>query len=358
MNNIRSHSKLKTILLFDQEVQHYRQAIYRYFRNEFINRGYDLRIVYDKKLNNVSDDLFIGIDYTWNNFNHLIKQSNCKTIILFVWLRYTFLLPFMILQRLRGVKMITWSHGINLQNKNNHFLNLFYFTRQYLAHALIIFSDNESKYIKPSHKKLFVANNTLNFSDFYPVDHSKESLKEKYQFSGKKIVLCVGRMNTNNRKPRYLLEGFEKYALPDAELILVGPGVKENHEKWVKKLDNVHFFGAVYDSMTINELYKMSDVFCMPGAIGLAINHAFYYGLPVIVEDVDHGPEAVYLKEGLNGFRFNRGNVIDMMFKINMLLYDDRLRRQFSDHAKRTIREEASIEKMLNGFMEAINYVQ
>lgn len=349
---------MKTLLLFDAETQHYRQSIYKFFREEFEKHGYRLKVVYDKRLNNISGDLFLGIDYTLKNFTAVIKENRCHLIILFVWLRYKFLLPFMLYQRLKGIKMVTWSHGINLQKKDNRLKNMFYYLRQRLAHALIIFSENERKYIKASHKKLFVAGNTLNFHDFPVLSESKEELKEKYRLAGKRVVLCVGRMNTNNRKVDYLLEGFEKFSPPGTVLLIVGPGLTREQEERVKKMDNVLYPGAVYDPVKINEIYKLSDIFCMPGAIGLALNHAFYYGMPVVVEDVDQGPEAVYLKPGKNGVLFKEADIEDMMDKIVTLLDDKNRYESFSIQAKETIKKEASVEKMLAGFLEAVDYVQ
>lgn len=353
---------MKTLLLFDAETQHYRQSIYKFFREEFEKHGYRLKVVYDKRLNKINkemnSDLFLGIDYTFKNFTALIEENRCPIIILFVWLRYKFLLPFMLYHRLKGIKIVTWSHGINLQEKDNRLMNLFYYLRQILAHALIIFSENEKVFIKASHKKVFVANNTLNFNDFPFITLSKEELKEKYRLAGKRVVLCVGRMNTNNRKVDYLLEGFEKFSPHQTVLLIVGPGLTAEQEERVKKIDNVQYYGAVYDPVKINEIYKLSDIFCMPGAIGLAVNHAFYYGMPVVVEDVDQGPEAVYLKTGRNGYFFKKGDIEDMMNKIVTLLEDKNLYGSFSKQAEETIKTEASVEKMLAGFLEAIDYVR
>jgi glycosyltransferase involved in cell wall biosynthesis len=349
---------LKTLLLFDAETLHYRQSVYKYFQKEFKTHGYDLKVVYDKNLNDIQNGIFTGIDYTFANFNRIIKVYGCRLIILFVWLRYKFLLPFMLYNRLKGIKTITWSHGINLQDRNNRLKNQFYYLRQRLAHALIIFSQNEKQYIKVSHKKLFVANNTLNFHDFPTINASKNQLKERYGFAGKPVVLCVGRMNTNNRKLSYLLQGFAESSQADPVLVIVGPGVSRDQEIRIKGMENVHYLGTVYDPVKINEIYKMSDILCMPGAIGLAINQAFYHGLPVVVEDVPHGPEGIYLKEDQNGFLFKKGNIEDMMKKIRILCQDKNLYDQYSNHARKTIQQEASVEKMLKGFLEAIRYVE
>ena len=349
---------MKTLLLFDAETQHYRQSLYSYFEKEFARHGYRLKVVYDNRLNDIQGDLYTGIRYSFTNFNAIIKEHHPHLVILFVWLRYPFLLPFMLYQRLKGIKMITWSHGINLQKKDNRLMNQLYYLRQRLAHGLIIFSENERQYIKASHKKLFIANNTLNFHDLPEITLSKEQLKGKYGLAGKKIVLCVGRMNTNNRKPDYLLEGFASLSPGEFVLVMVGEGLTPEQQKRIKDMEQVRYLGAVYDPVKINEIYKMSDIFCMPGALGLAINQAFFHGLPVVAEDVAHGPEGIYLKNGQNGFLFREGDVTDMMAKINTLCRDESLYTEFSRQARETILQEASEEKMRDGFLEAIRYVE
>ena len=55
-------------------------------------------------------------------------------------------------------------------------------------------------------------------------------------------------------------------------------------------------------SKQISEVFKASDVFVMPGHVGLAANQAFYWGLPLITEEGHHPPEIQYLKDGANGF--------------------------------------------------------
>jgi len=349
---------METIIFFDADTQHYRQSIYIFFQKEFAARGFQLKVFYDKNLNQIDGDLFTGIEYNFRNFNNAIAKYNSKYIILFVWLRYKFLLPFMLYQRLKGIKMITWSHGINLQKPDNHLMNNFYYMRQRLAHALIIYSPREKKYIKASHRKLFIANNTLNFHDIPEIKQSKEEIKKRYGLSGKPIVLCVGRMNTNNRKLDYLLDGFNAEKYKELYLVVVGEGVTASQQEQIKHMKNVLSLGAVFDPVKINEIYKMSDIFCMPGAIGLAINHAFYHGLPVVVEDVAQAPEIYYLKEGENGFFFREGDIQDMMDKIWKLHCDKALYEKFSTQARQIIIREASIENMFNGFWEAVNYVQ
>lgn len=348
------------IILFDQNTLHYRQSIYRYFREELKKDGYNLIVVYDKKLNKISCniDFFIGINYSFHSFYKIMKKYDCRLIIQFVWLRYRFLIPLMIFNRIRGIKTIVWSHGINLQNKKQVIKNQFYYLRQYLANALILYSKNEIQYIKAKLNKVFIANNTLNFYEFPNISSSKNELKKKYGLENKKIVLCVGRMDSKNRKIDYLISGFKRYPHENVNLIIVGSGYTDIELKRINKSKNIIYFGEIIDPVKISEIYKMSNVFCMPGPIGLAINQAFYYGLPIVIEDVEHSPEIVYFKEGINGYLFQKSNVDEMMNKIMLILDNNNLLSTFSKNARRTILNEASIEIMFNGFKKVINYVK
>ena len=346
---------MKTLLLFDAETQHYRQSIYKYFQKVFAAQGYDLKIVYDKKLNHIDGDLFIGIDYNARNFNAIISANNCQLVILFVWLRYKFLLPFMMYHRLKGTKMITWSHGINLQKPNNRLMNCFYYLRQKLSHALIIYSKNEKKYIKSSHRKLFIANNTLNFYDFPRIKQTKEELKKKYHLENKKIILFVGRINVPGRKIEALSELAAKLDR-NYVILVIGPGLKDEVLAQLERIDNIHYYGAIYDPLKITEIYSLADLFCMPGPIGLAINHAFYYGLPVVTEEGEHGPEITYLEQGKNGFLYKKNDIGDLKAKVLYLLENPEVYNRFSNNAKKTIETRASLENMVKVFADAVMY--
>lgn len=348
---------MKTIILFDQDTQHYRQSIYLYFREEFQKLGYDLIIVYDKKLNKIetNKDFFIGINYSFQNFKAIIEKYNSKLIIQFVWLRYKFLIPFMLWTKLKGIKIILWSHGINLQNKNQPIKNQLYYLRQKLADALIIYTPEQKKYLRTNDKKVFVANNTLDFNSLPQINISKQQLKKKHNLYNKDVILCVGRMNTNNRKVNHLIE-LSKLINDNIEIIVIGPGVNKEDEERIKQLPRIQYLGPIFNQKIVCEYYKLSDVFVMPGAIGLAVNQSFFYGTPVIIEDVEQGPEAYYLKDGVNGFYYKKGNVIDLMEKIYTVLKNENF-KLFSKNARQTILEEASSLKMLKGFIDAINYV-
>jgi glycosyltransferase involved in cell wall biosynthesis len=349
---------MKTLILFDQNILHYRQSIYRRFKDEFAKNNLKLVVCYDKKLNNVPDDgLFYGIDYTFSGFNQALKQHQAKTIILFVWLKYKFLFPFMIASRLKGIKQIIWTHGAHLQAPKKMPNRLFHILRHWLSSAHVIYSDNELKYIVGCRRKVFVAYNTLNFNDFPIIEASQDALKKKYNVEGQQVILTVGRWNDMNRKPEYLPQLMDNFMDKNVRLFVVGPGLSAQQTEQLESHPSIKCFGAVYDQVVMNELYKLCDLFVMPGAIGLAINQAFYHAKPVIIENVLHSPEVCYLQEGKNGYQFSEGDIVDFADKVTELLNNDSKREAFGQYGKHVIDTQGSFETMCASFIKFINWV-
>ncbi|VUX55646.1 conserved protein of unknown function [uncultured Woeseiaceae bacterium] len=102
----------------------------------------------------------------------------------------------------------------------------------------------------------------------------------------------------------------------------------------------------------------MADIFSIPGKMGLGINQAMYWGLPVVTEDVRHSPEISYVANDVNGFVVQKHNANELAEKINYLLSHPKIYQQFSSSARSSIIENASIDIMCNGFIEAIQSVE
>jgi len=350
-------SKLQKIILFDQDLQPYRYLIYKRFKNEFKRYGFSLLVYFDKQNNNkyFEEDYITGIDYSFKNFKKVIRKNKCSLIVQFVWLRYKFLLPFMIWARFRRVKIILWSHGINLQKKNQPLFNLFYYLRQNLADALILYSPEQVKYIKTSKNKIFIANNTLNLDELPVINKSQNELKNQYGYRNKKVLLFVGRLDVNNRSIEDFL-GLSDVLDDGYVIIIIGPGMESNAAKNITSQNSrIKYLGPFYDNQKVSEYYKMSDIFVMPGAIGLSIVQAFYYETPVLVQDVPHGPEAFYLVEGENGYYYHKGDINDMKQKLRQMLKPAHY-EELVNNCRRTVSTSAAFGNMLKGFEQAINY--
>jgi glycosyltransferase involved in cell wall biosynthesis len=90
--------------------------------------------------------------------------------------------------------------------------------------------------------------------------------------------------------------------IPDFQLLLIGGGPDQSFvQTVVRYLPWVHLMGPRFEREKA-ELIAISDVFLMPGRVGLVILDAFAGGLPLFTTRLDiHGPEIEYLEEGVNG---------------------------------------------------------
>jgi glycosyltransferase involved in cell wall biosynthesis len=140
----------------------------------------------------------------------------------------------------------------------------------------------------------------------------------------------------------------------DVGLILVGP----DQEGILQAIQggNIFKLGPIYGEEKF-DLLSAADVYCLPGAVGLSIIDGFHCGLPFVTEDGDESAEIMYLKDGINGFVVPRGDVRQLAYKLQLLLDDEILRKKFSEAAKKEIAENGNIEKLCEGFKNALDYV-
>ncbi|MGC9196720.1 MAG: glycosyltransferase family 4 protein [Syntrophobacteraceae bacterium] len=180
---------------------------------------------------------------------------------------------------------------------------------------------------------------------------SKKYIKTQYGISEKYIVLFTGRISRRKNFPLFF-EMFNRYFAGSREIgfVVIGPGL---NAQTVKTAPNFHYLGPIYDEPRINELFYISDIFCVPGSLGLAIVEAMYWGLPVLTLDVFHGPEAMYLRDGYNGFILK--NMHEIAKTILYLFADRNLLKTLGANARATILKEASLERMFSGFYEVLS---
>jgi glycosyltransferase involved in cell wall biosynthesis len=122
---------------------------------------------------------------------------------------------------------------------------------------------------------------------------------------------------------------------------------------------NTMYLGEVHDreDIAISRIFKMADLFSVPGHIGLGINQAFYWGLPVVTEAVAQPPEIHYLVHGRNGFMVPADDLGALRGRILELLNDDDKCEEFSRNARHDILTNASIERMFQGFLDSVTFV-
>ena len=226
----------------------------------------------------------------------------------------------------------------------------------------LIFSKRKNHY--------FVAPNTLdtdiqielkNKLDTSGRDKIKDELgvKEKYHF------IYIGRL-LKDKQIDMLLRAYSILENNNSHcrLSIIGDGpMKSTLQKLAVelKIKNVHFLGEILDEEITGKWIYISDAFIMPGRLGLSVVHSFCYGTPVISQKKDmffHCEGIGYMKDGVNGFLTEDGNITELTDKMNAIISDPELSGRLRNNALETARNDCSIDRMVDGFKKAIEYVR
>ncbi len=354
---------MKTVLLISNKVPHYRVSVYNYLHRRFAAHGWELKVASnamqkESKLQVKFD--FRELKFKFSEYRRLINDTKPDAVILHLHLKvpiFWFLIHWL---KLKRIPVISWTKGANLDRADSKLrYHLFNYTHK-LSDALILYSANQTSYIKPRYRhKIFAANNTVNFEDYPEVNETKEQIKAEFAIPFKKVVLFVGTMGIDGerKRVRHLIEIFRELDRPDIGLVMAGSGMTEELKAKINP-KNSRFLGQLHDpkNLQISKVFKAADVFVVPGHVGLGVNQAFYWGLPVITEDCLQPPEIQHLKSGRNGFIVADNDLMELKNKMLYLLDNDAVRQEFSRHAREEIFREASIEGMFNGFRKAVEF--
>jgi glycosyltransferase involved in cell wall biosynthesis len=354
-------NNMKRVLLISNEVFHYRVSNYNYFARRFREEGWQLYVRANElqKQNPFPLEFdFASIPFRFMLYKREIERLRPDVVILFLHLKDLFIWPLIHWLRFKRISFVYWNKGVNLEVRNPGIRNLPFYYIHSLANAIVLYSKNEIKDIRPKNRgKVFVANNTVNFESFPVISSSKEELKRELGIKFEKVVLFVGRMRSV-KKVEHLIQVFNDLQMPGVGCVIVGETMGYDLSRMIKR-ENVLYLGEIHDpnNVGISKLFKLSDIFCIPGDVGLGLNQAFYWGLPVVTENGLQPPEIHYLRNGENGFIVPENDVSALNNRLLELLENNSLRSKFSTNARNTIMTEGSIETMFNGFLNCLRFL-
>jgi glycosyltransferase involved in cell wall biosynthesis len=353
---------MKKALLISNKVFHYRVLNYNYFTRRFKEHGWQfiVRANQLQKSNPYPLEFdFQEIPFSFLAYKREIERIQPDVVILFLHLKNLMIWPLVHWLNFKGIPAVYWNKGINLEVRNPGPRNHLFYHIHSRCDAIILYSKHEIKDIQPKNRhKVFVANNTINFDSIPEVTETREQIKREFGIPFQKTVLFVGRMRPL-KKVEHLIQAFNSIDDPGAGCVIVGDSMDYDIPAMIRK-DNIRFLGEVHDpaNLKISKLFKMADLFCIPGDVGLGMNEAFYWGLPVVTEAGLQPPEIHYLTGGRSGFIVPENDVDQLREKILFLLRDDALRAQFSANARADILKEASIENMFRGFLDCVTMLK
>jgi glycosyltransferase involved in cell wall biosynthesis len=349
----------RRVLLISNKVFHYRVANYNYFTRRFREEGFEFCVRANElqKNNPYSLDFdFAEVPFSFWAYKREIEKLKPEVVILFLHLKNLFIWPLIHWLKLKGIPVVYWNKGVNLEVKNPSWRNhLFYYVHS-RCDALVLYSKHHVNDVQPKNRhKVFVASNTINLDALPRIQESKEEIKREFGIPFEKVVLFVGRMRSV-KKVEHLISAFNEIEDPGIGCVIVGDSMGLDLSKLITR-KNVLYLGEIFDpqNVQVSKLFKASDVFCIPGDVGLGLNEAFHWGLPVVTEDGLQPPEIHYLTQGRNGFVVAENDIVALREKMLLLLRDDTLRANFSRAAQEDIARDASIERMFSGFWDCVH---
>jgi glycosyltransferase involved in cell wall biosynthesis len=340
-------------------------SVYNYLHRRFRERGWEFKVASEgmqpqSKLQVKFD--FQEARFNFSRYRRLINEIKPDVVIFHLHLKGRLFWLLIHWLKLKRIPIINWSKGANLDRANSqlryHLFNHFHT----LSDALILYSELQTCYIKPHNRhKIFAANNTVNFEDYPQIPETREQIKAEFKIPFQKMVLFAGTMGVDGERKKvdHLIQVFREMDRRDVGLVLVGGGLSPDRQARLNPKNTI-YLGQVHDpdNVQISKIFKAADVFVIPGHVGLGLNQAFYWGLPVVTEAGLHPPEIQYLKPGRNGYMVREDDLAELKEKILFLLDNDAVRSEFSRHAREDILRDASIEGMFATFWRAVEFVQ
>ncbi|MDB4984644.1 MAG: glycosyl transferase group 1 [Patescibacteria group bacterium] len=211
------------------------------------------------------------------------------------------------------------------------------------------------KGIVPAHKSIVIRNG-YDLKAF-PVRNIplRESVRKSLAISNETtLIVSVGSLTEQKGYP-YLIDAMSHVVKkhPDIVLVIIGEGKdRESLEKKIKSdnLENTVKLLGVKQNVT--DYYNAADLFVLASlweGFSNVIVEAMACALPVIATDVGGAREA--LTDGVSGIIIEPKNAQVLAQKIGeMLELSKDAKRSFGDHARKTVEEKFSLQKMIDDY--------
>ena len=317
--------------------------------------------------------LFGGRLYFSNLFQVLWKNKRPDVVILRHSVRNPILLPFLIYCRIVRLPAVVWGQGFSRHRRFRPFRNPFDFlgllivrlADSYVAYSPMV-KETLNRYVNTS--RVSVAANTINLEPLDPIleqlkAEGKASVKRSLGLKKNQYLVFIGRLQKRKRID-FLLDAYARMTerRDDVGLIVIGDGPEKTRlEKTAKEilLGEIRFIGALDFAESAPYLFA-SDVMVIPGWLGLAVNHGFYFGLPVVTckgedDGSGHPPEIEWLEPGVTGIVSKADDADEFARDICEAL---RRSSEMGVSARKYFHQNLQIGRMIDGFIKGIEIAQ
>jgi len=233
------------------------------------------------------------------------------------------------------------------------------------ADAMILYGKDGVEFLRRFYPKkpMFIAANTI---DVEELGLYRDTAIPTPRL-GRPELVTVGRL-TPSKNVVGLVRGFLIFQrkFPDAVLKIVGdgpdrPNVEAAAGDQLGK--SIVLVGASFDEAETARHLRAADLFVIAGRVGLAINHALAYDLPVLAIDrgpngPNHGSEFHYLVDGRTGFLAQDGSPEGFARKLDEIFAGGRdWKTDLRPGIRTFVQERLMPDRMLDGFRAADEFV-
>ena len=346
---------MKKILLISNYVFHYRQKNYNYFAERFAQDGYEFHVLANEFQDAGYSFRFQAhtLPFSVKGYTDKIREIAPDMVILFLHLKDKIEIPVMYWCLLHKIPVIFWNKGASDTDPNNPIKNAVYHHIHNRCSAIITYTpDMIANFQEKNRKKVFVAYNTVDCHDIDRTAYDPEALRKKYGIRENKVVLYISRMKKSKRI-EVLLDALANQ--PDIAVVAMGGGMTPEIQAHFDAAPNLYYLGQKYGEEG-KEVWAMGNVFSIPVSVGLGVNEAIFWGMPVVTMEGFQPPEIYYLKEGKTGFITK--NETEYREKLLALLNDEQELKRMKRECEKEYEAEVSISRMYQGFLDAVKYCE
>lgn len=186
--------------------------------------------------------------------------------------------------------------------------------------------------------------------DFNRIDN--DDLKKSYRKwldieDSKKVVTMVSRLSAP-KNPKSFLKLAQLNDNPNNIFLLVGGGPLMSEMQAYVENNNIQNVRLMGDRNDIERILAVSDIFCFFSnyeGLPLAVIEAMAAGLPVIANPVGGMPELV--KDGVNGYLVDKGDITAANDKLQLLMKDHIQRINMGSESRKMFLESFTASRMV-----------
>ncbi|MCK7598405.1 glycosyltransferase family 4 protein [Microbulbifer sp. CAU 1566] len=311
------------VIIYQRVLPHYRVPFFDLLYEKLLESGISLRVVAGQEQNGaVPKTVFVDrpwVEYRKNIYLNffgqelVVQRFKCRDLIgatgIVVEQANRLLLNYflILLSPFYKFRLGLWGHGKNFQSDKPQGIKERFKSIVSKGYDFwFCYTDRGKEILAASGccpHKIMVVRNSIDISEFEPVEDLRRRYSLQSSIHDNVTAIFCGGMYAEKNIP-FLLNaiGIIKEKLPNFQMLFIGDG-PDSHlvNDYASNNDWVKCVGYVSGPERI-KYFSMSQIFLLPGLVGLAVLDSFAAQVPMLTTDIKyHSPEIDYLVDGVNG---------------------------------------------------------